>query len=186
MSEGDVAKATAPPGGLRLLRWTVTTSSASASRGAAVLTAGDHQWEATADGGGAISALFGAVDAALEPVLGGRARLVSFDIHALGEGIDAEGAVELAVEPPAGAAEERAHGRYAGRAHHRNIVAASVEAYIVALQALLSDEAWQGATEAAGNLRRASVRAQAARSGARATLAEDEEEGPGPRDWFER
>jgi hypothetical protein len=186
MSEREAAAAAAGSPDLRLVRWTVATSSASSSRGAVVLAAGDHQWEGTADGGGAISALFGAVDAALEPVLGGRARLVSFDIHALGEGIDAEGLVELAVEPPAGAAADRAQGRYPGRARHHNIVAASVEAYIEALQALLSDEAWQGATEAAGNLRRASIRAQAARSGARATLTADAEEGPGPRDWFAR
>ena len=47
----------ADPAGLRLLRWTMTTGSSGIARAAVVLAAGDHQWEATADAPGAISAL---------------------------------------------------------------------------------------------------------------------------------
>ena len=42
-----------------------------------------------------------------------------------------------------------------------NIIAASVEAYIQAVDRLLADAQWQGATEAAGNRRRAQAAAVA-------------------------
>jgi hypothetical protein len=170
--------------GLRLVRWTVTTGSNASARAAVVLAAGDHQWEAVADGAGAIGTLFGAVDAALEGVLGGRVRLVSFDVHAIGETAQADALVDVVIEPPASATGERASGRHAGSARHVNLVAACAEAYLVAIRALLADEAWAGATEAAGNSRLAAVRAQAARASARASLGE--ETGPEPADWFNR
>ena len=78
-----------PAGQLHLRRWTMTTGSgterATGSRAAVVLAAGDSQWEGTAESAGAIGALFDALDAALEDVLGGRVRLVAFDVHAIGE-----------------------------------------------------------------------------------------------------
>ena len=86
---------------LRLLRWTMTTGSSGTARAAVVLAAGDHQWEATAESAGAIGALYDAVDGALEPVLGGRVRLVAFDVHAIGETAGADALVELTVTPPA-------------------------------------------------------------------------------------
>src|SRR4029079_15613865 len=46
---------------LSLARWTVTSGSNSNSRGAVVIAAGDHQWEASAEGNGAVDALFRAV-----------------------------------------------------------------------------------------------------------------------------
>ncbi len=88
------------PEGLRLLRWTVTTGSSGIARAAVVLAAGDHQWEATAESAGAIGSLFDALDTALADVLGGRVRLVSFDVHAIGETAGADALVELVVEPP--------------------------------------------------------------------------------------
>ncbi len=174
---GDVS------GGLRLVRWTVSTGSSASTRAAVVLAAGDHQWEATADGPGAIGTLYGAVDAALEEVLGGRVRLVAFDVHAIGETAQADALVELAIEPPASATGERAAGRYPGRARHVNLVTACAEAYLSAIVALLADEAWAGATEAAGNRRVADVRAQAARASARAELGDTAD--PEPTDWFD-
>jgi hypothetical protein len=170
--------------GLRLVRWTCTTGSSGTARAAVVLAAGDHQWDASADGPGAIGTLCDAVDTALEAVLGGRVRLVSFDVHAIGETAQADALVELAIEPPASATGERASGRYSGSARHVNLVAACAEAYLAAISALLADDAWAGATEAAVNRRLAEVRAQAARSSARASLADapDLE----PTDWFNR
>lgn len=164
------------PGGLRLLRWTMTTGSSGAARAAVVLVAGDHQWEAVAESAGAIGALYDAVDAALEEVLGGRVRLVAFDVHAIGETAGAEALVELAIEPPATAAGARAGGRHAGTARHVNLVAACAEAYITAIGALLADDAWAGATEAAGNARLAELRARAERAGGRAELDESQAE----------
>ena len=76
---------------IRLDRWTVTSGSNAVSRAAVVLHAGAHDWKASADGTGAIDALFRAVDAALGTIVGGSTRLVAYDVHALGEGPDAEG-----------------------------------------------------------------------------------------------
>ena len=171
--------------GLRLLRWTMTTGSSGTARAAVVLAAGDHQWEATAEAAGAIGALFDAVDAALEDVLGGRVRLVSFDVHAMGETAGADALVELAVEPPATATGERATGRHAGTARDVNLVAACAEAYLEALRALLADDAWAGATEAAGNARLAELRAGAERAGGRAELDESRADDLGG-SWFDR
>jgi hypothetical protein len=171
--------------GLHVIRWTISTGSNASTRAAVILAAGDHQWEATADGPGAIGTLYDAVDSALEGVLGGRVRLVSFDVHAIGETALADALVELVVEPPSSATGERAAGRYPGTARHVNLVAACAEAYLAAIGALLADDAWAGATEAAGNRRLAEVRAQAARASARAELdvaAAD----PEPMDWFSR
>jgi hypothetical protein len=161
---------------LRLLRWTMTTGSSGTARAAVVLAAGDHQWEATAESGGAIGALYQAVDAALEEVLGGRVRLVAFNVQAVGETARADALVELVIEPPPTATGERAGGRYPGRARHVNLVAACAEAYLVAIRALLADDAWAGATEAAGNARLADLRAHAARAGGRAELDESQAE----------
>jgi len=171
--------AAARPGGptdLRLLRWTMTTGSSGTARAAVVLAAGDHQWEATAEAAGAIGALYAAVDTALDEVLGGRVRLVAFDVHAIGETAGADALVELTVGPPSTATGERAAGRYPGSVRHVNLVAACAEAYLAAIRALLADEAWAGATEAAGNARLAELRERAQRAGGRAELDESQAE----------
>lgn len=169
---------------LHLVRWTVTSGSNVQSRGAVVIAAGDHQWEASAEGNGPIDALFRAVDRAVSGVLTGHPRLLSYDIHALAEGPDAEGEVRVKIAPPSGAAGRRATGRYTGTARSTNIVAASIEAYIDALNGLLAEAHWAGATEAAGNRKRARA-AAAARGGRRAEL--DEEAGKiDTTAWFNR
>jgi 2-isopropylmalate synthase len=167
---------------LHLARWTVTSGSNVNSRGAVVIASGDHQWEASAEGNGAIDALFRAVDAALHDVLTGHPRLVGYDIHALGEGPEAEGRVTVAVSPPEGATGPRSSGRYAGEATSTNIIAASIEAYIEALNLLLAEEHWAGAAESAGNRRGAKVNASDAKA-RRAELDEDAGE-INTTDWF--
>ena len=71
---------------LHLARWTVTSGSNTQSRGAVVIEAGDHHWQASSQGNGAVDALFGAVDRALAEVLAGHPRLVGYDVRALGRG----------------------------------------------------------------------------------------------------
>lgn len=166
---------------LELARWTVTSGSNVQSRGAVVIAAGDHQWEASAEGNGPIDALYRAVDAALAGVLTGHPRLLAFDIHALTGGTDAEGEVRVRVAPPVEAGGLRASGEYEGRARSTNIVAASIVAYIDALNQILAEAHWQGAAESAGNRRRA----RHARAGRRAEL--DEEAGRiDTTEWFNR
>ena len=168
---------------LQLARWTVTSGSNARSRGAVIIDAGDHHWRASAEGNGAIDALFRAVDQALSEILDGHPRLLAYDIHALGEGTDTIGAVNVRIAPP-DAAGKRGTGEYGGEARGTNIIAASIEAYITALNALLAESHWSGATEAAGNRRGVAVSAGTARE-QRADL----DEGEAPHDttaWFER
>ncbi len=141
---------------LRLARWTVTSGSNVRSRGAVVITAGDHEWHASADGTGAIDALYRAVDKALLGVLTGPPRLLGYDIHALGEGTAATGVVSVRIAPP-DVAGERGSGEYHGEARGPNIIAASIEAYITALNGLLAEAHWSGATDVVVSRRRAPV-----------------------------
>lgn len=165
---------------LELIRWTVTSGSSVQSRGAVVMAAGGRQWDASAEGNGPIDALYRAVDRALEEVLEGEPRLLAYDIHALAEGPDAEGEVRVEVGPPAGAEGARAAGRWAATARSTNIVAASISAYVDALNQMLGEAPWAGAAaDAAGRL---PAEAPAAR---RAELDEDEG-GPDVVAWFER
>lgn len=142
-------------GPIRLSRWSVTTGSNVQSRGVVIVESGEHQWEGTAEGIGAIHALLRAVDAALHEVLTGHPRLLAYEVRAVAEGADAEGRVSVRLAPPEGAPGRRAHGTYSASAQGTNIVAASIEAYIGALNQLLAEEHWAGATEAAGNRRKA-------------------------------
>ena len=171
-----------PDATIQLSRWTVTTGSNTQSRGTVILAAGDRQWDATAEGNGAIDALYRAVDQALSDVLDGHPRLLAYDIHALGEGSDTQGVVTVRVAPPPHEG-DRGQGEYAGEARGRNIVAASIEAYVGALNAMLGEAHWQGAAaEAAGGRRRLSS------EDARARRAElDEDAGKiDTTDWFNR
>ena len=140
---------------LHLARWTCTSSSNSRSRGAVVVESGDHRWQASSEGNGPVDALFRAVDEALQDVLSGHPRLVGYDVHAMHEGSDSEAKVTVRLLPPEGATGARAYGTYQATSQSPNLVAASVEAYVDALNQLLGEEHWAGAAEDAGNNRAA-------------------------------
>ena len=148
MSGHDTATAS-----LRLARWTVSSGSNARSRGAVIIDAGDHHWQASAEGIGAIDALYRAVDKAIDEVLDGHPRLLAYDIHALGEGTDTIGVVTVRIAPPL-VSGERGEGEYEGEARGPNIIAASIEAYIEALNAMLAEAHWAGAAESAGKGKR--------------------------------
>ena len=93
----------------------MTSGSNVNSRAAVVIRAGDHDWKASAEGNGAVDALFKAVDLALAEVLGGHPRLVAYDVHALAEGPDAEGKVTVGIAPPTSAEGARGDGRFTRR-----------------------------------------------------------------------
>ena len=143
---------------IHLARWTCTSGSNAQSRGAVVLESGDHRWEASAEGNGPVDALYRAVDRALGDVLTGHPRLLSYDVHAIAEGPDSVGRVTVKIGPPSAASGRRGTGAYAGESQSENIIAASLEAYIEAINELLAEEHWAGATEAAGNRRKARER----------------------------
>ena len=133
---------------LRLARWTVSSGSNARSRGAVIIDSGDHHWQASGEGNGAIDALYRAVDTAIAEVLDGHPRLLAFDIHALGEGTDTIGVVNVRIAPPV-ATGERGQGEYDGEARGPNNIAASIEAYLEAINQMLAEEQWTGAPEAA-------------------------------------
>lgn len=169
---------------LHLARWTVTSGSNVNSRGAVVIASGDHQWEASAEGNGAVDALFRAVDRALADVLTGHPRLIEYDVHAVAEGPDAEGRVTVTIAPPSAAAGPRSSGRYTGETTSTNIIAASIDAYISAINLLLAEEHWAGAAESAGNRKRARVGAKEAKE--RRAELDPEEANHDTTAWFER
>jgi 2-isopropylmalate synthase len=180
-SSGGTATATPT---LHLERWTVASGSQVQSRGAVVIASGDHQWEASAEGNGAVDALFRAVDRALAEVLTGHPRLIAYDVHALAEGPDAQGRVTVRIAPPSAASGRRGTGRYTGEVSSTNIIAASIEAYIEAINAMLAEEHWRGAADAAGNRKRAGVSGRDAKA-RRAEI--DEEAGQiDTTEWFNR
>ena len=178
MTDRQPPTTTAPT--LQLSRWTVTSGSNAQSRGAVVIEAGSHHWRASAEGNGAVDALFKAVDAALADVLQGHPKLVGYDVHALAEGPEAEGLVFVAIEPPAGLEGARSTGLYQGRARSTNIIAASIEAYVEALNAMLAEAHWAGAAETAGKGRRTT----APPHGRRAEMDPDASDDGAP--WFDR
>ena len=178
MSAGNPPTATSPA--LQLTRWTVTSGSNVQSRGAVVIEAGKHHWRASAEGNGAVDALFKAVDAALADVLQGHPRLVGYDVHSLGQGPEAEGLVMVAVEPPAGLEGARSSGLYQGKARSTNIIASSIEAYVEALNAMLAEGHWAGAAESAGRRRRTTPEPH----GRRAELDKGAADDGAP--WFDR
>ncbi|MBI2780869.1 MAG: hypothetical protein HYX55_03600 [Chloroflexi bacterium] len=165
---------------LQLTRWTVTSGSNVQSRGAVVIEAGSHHWRASAEGNGAVDALFQAVDAALVDVLQGHPKLVGYDVHALAQGPEAEGLVIVAIEPPAGLEGARSTGLYQGRSRSTNIIAASIEGYVDALNAMLAEAHWAGAAESAGKSRRAAPETH----GRRAEMDPDATDDGAP--WFDR
>jgi 2-isopropylmalate synthase len=172
------------PGAIRLDRWTVTTGSSVTSRSAVVLRAAGHDWKASAEGAGAVDALFRAVDTALREVLGGRPQLLAYDVHALDTGPDAEGRVTVQIAPPTGVTGDRGPGRFVGEITSANTIAASVEAYVEALNAMLATEAWSGAAGAAA----ASTGGRGSRPEPGLTGAEfdDEAAPPDTTGWFNR
>jgi len=169
--ERTEAGATGTPA-LHLTRWTVTSGSNAQSRGAVVIEAGDHHWRASAEGNGAVDALFKAVDAALSDVLQGHPRLVGYDVHALAEGPEAEGLVIVAVQPPPGEG-PRSQGLYNGKSRDTNIIAASIEAYIEALNAMLAEAHWADAPAKAGKGRKAAPETHGRRGSLDRTASDD-------------
>jgi len=172
-----------PTDAITLARWTATSGSNVRSRGAVVIMSGGNEWRASAEGNGAIDALFRAVDEALADVLSGHPRLLAYDIHALGEGADTIGSVTVRIAPP-DLGGQRGSGEYSAEARGPNIIAASIEAYVGALNAMLGQAHWSGATGAAAD----STAATDATGLAREQRA-DIDEADVPHDttaWFER
>ena len=118
-------------------QWAANSASNRASRASLVLTGAGRKWRASAVGNGAVDALLKAVDRALEPVLGEGVELTEYVVEATGRGHDAAATVHVSIRP-------RAEGNgtsFSWDSDGRNILGASVAAYLGAINELVIEHA---------------------------------------------
>jgi len=122
------------PQAVQLQGWNVTSSHGGKATGMVSLSIGDEDQAKAAIGNGPVDALFAAVDAAVEPVFGWHPVLETYEIKAVSGGEDAQGRVLVrcrrSSDEGPGALIVSGHGL------STNIIEASVEAYLVAVNKL--------------------------------------------------
>ena len=122
------------PQAVRLLGWNVTSSHGGKATGMVSLEVGDEEQAKAAIGNGPVDALFEAVDAAVQPVFGWHPQLEAYEIKAVSGGEDAQGRVLVrcrrSSDTGPGALVVSGHGL------STNIIEASIEAYLVAVNKL--------------------------------------------------
>jgi 2-isopropylmalate synthase len=122
------------PQAVRLDGWNVTSSHGGKATGMVALTVGDEEQAKAAIGNGPVDALFAAVDDALQSVFGWHPVLETYEIKAVSAGEDAQGRVLVRCRRSSdvgpGALVVSGHGL------STNIIEASIEAYLVAVNKL--------------------------------------------------
>ena len=122
------------PQAVRLEGWNVTSSHGGKATGMVALSVADVDHAKAAIGNGPVDALFEAVDAALQPVFGWHPVLEAYEIKAVSGGEDAQGRVLVRCRRSSdvgpGALIVSGHGL------STNIIEASIEAYLVAVNKL--------------------------------------------------
>jgi 2-isopropylmalate synthase len=122
------------PQAVRLEGWNVTSSHGGKATGMVALAVADEDRAEAAIGNGPVDALFAAVDAAVQPVFGWHPVLESYEIKAVSGGEDAQGRVLVrcrrSSDTGPGALVVSGHGL------STNIIEASVEAYLAAVNKL--------------------------------------------------
>ena len=123
---------------VQLVDWSITSGKGGTAKGAVSLLVNGRAVEAMAEGNGPVNALFVAVDKAVEPVIGWYPRLSEYEIRAVSEGVDAQGAVMVrarrSIDPEKTADTVNGHGL------STNIIEASLEAYLAGLEKLLGHQ----------------------------------------------
>jgi 2-isopropylmalate synthase len=122
------------PQAVRLEGWNVTSSHGGKATGMVALSVANEDHAKAAIGNGPVDALFEAVDAALQPVFGWHPVLEAYEIKAVSGGEDAQGRVLVrcrrSTDDGPGALVVSGHGL------STNIIEASIEAYLVAVNKL--------------------------------------------------
>ena len=122
------------PESVTLEGWSVTSSHGGHATGTVSLLAKGTERAAESRGNGPVNALFAAVDQAVEPVLGWSPILTEYEIKAVSAGEDAQGQVLVrcrrSTDEGPGALVVSGHGL------STNIIEASLEAYLVAINKL--------------------------------------------------
>ncbi len=127
-------RVTEVPQSVRLGGWNVTSSHGGRATGMVSLTIADEERAEAAIGNGPVDALFEAIDLAVAPVFGWHPVLESYEIKAVSGGEDAQGRVLVrcrrSTDEGPGALVVSGHGL------STNIIEASIEAYLVAVNKL--------------------------------------------------
>jgi 2-isopropylmalate synthase len=127
-------RASEVPASVQIVGWSVTSSHGGNAHGSISLTVNGEERTAEAAGNGPVDALYSAVDEALQPVLGWRPVLTEYEIKAVSAGEDAQGQVLVrcrrSSDEGPGALIVSGHGL------STNIIEASLEAYLVAVNKL--------------------------------------------------
>jgi 2-isopropylmalate synthase len=129
---------------IRLQGWSVTSSHGGRAMGMISLSVLDQPCSIEATGNGPVDALYGAIDQAIESVLGWKPILDEYEIKAVSAGEDAQGQVVVRVhrstEEPAGGAPEALEPFVAtGHGLSTDIIEASVAAYLSGAEKLQQD-----------------------------------------------
>ncbi len=122
------------PASIQLEGWSVTSSHGGKGTGTVSISIGGELHSTEATGNGPVNALYSAVDEALQPVLGWHPVLTEYEIKAVSAGEDAQGQVLVrcrrSTDEGPGALVVSGHGL------STNIIEASLEAYLVAVNKL--------------------------------------------------
>ncbi len=122
------------PSSISIVGWSVTSSHGGNATGSATISMGGQERTAESTGNGPVNALFRAVDEAVQPILGWHPTLTEYEIKAVTAGEDAQGQVLVrcrrSSDEGSGALVVTGHGL------STNIIEASLEAYVVAVNKL--------------------------------------------------
>jgi 2-isopropylmalate synthase len=122
------------PASVTLDGWSVTSSHGGNATGTVSLTVLGQERSAEATGNGPVNALYGAVDQAIFPVLGWTPILSEYEIKAVSAGEDAQGQTLVRCRRSTDAGSEAF--TVTGHGLSTNIIEASLEAYLVAINKL--------------------------------------------------
>jgi 2-isopropylmalate synthase len=141
----DKRAATGSVATVELVDWSVASSHSGGSSGRVELRVNGAHTTAESTGNGPVDALYEAIDAAVEPVLGWRPVLAEYEIRAVSEGEDAQGQVTTKCRRSNDLDEA---GRpvpnapiVTGQGLSTNIIDASIVAYVTAINKLAALEA---------------------------------------------
>jgi 2-isopropylmalate synthase len=130
-------RAVAAPSSIRLAAWSVTSSHGGRASGTVSLEIGGRARSVEATGNGPVDALYGAMDQALESVLGWKPILAEYEIKSVSAGEDAQGQVVVRVRRST----EEGRDAFVATGHglSTNIIEASVAAYLSGAEKLQVD-----------------------------------------------
>jgi len=127
-------RASEVPASVVLVGWSVTSSHGGNATGTVTLSIDGRERSAEATGNGPVNALFKGVDDAIQPILGWHPTLIEYEIKAVSAGEDAQG--QVLVRCRRSSDEGQGALVVSGHGLSTNIIEASLDAYLVAINKL--------------------------------------------------